>query len=89
MGAAESGETRRPQRSRVAHRLGTRSNGRQRYYTWAELWRRVCRGDVLTCPRCSGVRRRLAASQDPDPLERVLRAMGLLWAVIGARDHAL
>ena len=33
--------------------------------------------DVLTCPRCGGARRLLAAIQDPDSIERVLRAMGL------------
>jgi hypothetical protein len=33
--------------------------------------------DVLTCPRCGGTRRLLAAIQDPDSIERVLRAMGL------------
>ena len=32
--------------------------------------------DVLTCPNCGGVRRLLAAIQDPDSIERVLRAMG-------------
>jgi hypothetical protein len=39
----------------------------------------VYAGDVLTCPRCGGVRRLLAAIQDPDSIERVLRAMGLPW----------
>ncbi|MGK0261924.1 MAG: hypothetical protein ACI8UD_000561 [Planctomycetota bacterium] len=33
--------------------------------------------DVLTCPRCGGTKRLLAAIQDPDSIERVLRAMGL------------
>jgi hypothetical protein len=35
--------------------------------------------DILTCPRCGGVRRLLAAIQDPDSIERVLRAMALPW----------
>jgi hypothetical protein len=51
----------------------------RRYYTWAELLRRVYAVDILTCPRCGGVRRLLAAIQDPDSIERVLRAMGLPW----------
>ncbi|MGK0205423.1 MAG: hypothetical protein ACI9S9_004513, partial [Planctomycetota bacterium] len=33
---------------------------------WAELLRRVYAVDILTCPRCGGVRRLLAAIQDPD-----------------------
>ena len=32
--------------------------------------------DVLTCANCGGVRRLLLAIQDPDSIERVLRAMG-------------
>jgi hypothetical protein len=42
----------------------------QRYVLWA------FGVDVLTCPRCGGTRRLLAAIQDPDSIERVLRAMG-------------
>jgi hypothetical protein len=37
--------------------------------------------DVLTCPRCGGTTRLLAAIQDPDSSERVLRAMGLSFDV--------
>jgi hypothetical protein len=37
--------------------------------------------DVLTCPRCGGTRRLLAAIQDLDSIERVLRAMGLSFEV--------
>ena len=37
--------------------------------------------DVLTCPRCGGKRRLLAAIQDPDSIERVLRAMGQSFEV--------
>ena len=33
--------------------------------------------EIFTCPNCGGVRRLLAAIQDPDSIERVLRAMGL------------
>jgi hypothetical protein len=55
----------------------------RRYYTWAELLRRVYAVDILTCPRCGGVRRLLAAIQDPDSIERVLRAMGVAVARAG------
>ncbi len=51
--------------------------GERRYYTWAELLRRVYSVEVLTCPRCGGLCRLLAAIQDPLSIERVLRAMGL------------
>jgi hypothetical protein len=60
--AAES-VGRRVQRQRVPHRLGKRRRGGLRYYTWVSL---ACRG---------GTRRLLAAIQDPDSIERVLRAM--------------
>ncbi|MGK0203359.1 MAG: hypothetical protein ACI9S9_002437 [Planctomycetota bacterium] len=33
--------------------------------------------DVLSCPRCGGTTPLLAAIQDPDSIERVLRAKGL------------
>tara|TARA_R110002094_G_scaffold154604_3_gene141876 strand:+ start:526 stop:717 length:192 start_codon:yes stop_codon:yes gene_type:complete len=33
--------------------------------------------EILTCPNCGGARRLLAAIQDPDAIQRVLRAMGL------------
>ena len=52
-----------------------------RYYTWAELLRRVFRVEIFTCPNCGGVRRLLAAIQDPSSIERVLRAMGLPFDV--------
>jgi hypothetical protein len=69
----------RARRSRVPHRPGKRRSGGRRYYTWAEQLRRVFSVEVLICPRCGGVRRLLAAIQDPDSIERVLRAMGLPW----------
>jgi len=69
----------RRQRARVPHRPAKRRVHGRRYYTWAELLRRVYAVDILTCPRCGGVRRLLAAIQDPDSIERVLRAMGLPW----------
>ena len=64
-------------RARVPHRPGKRRVGGRRYYTWAELLRRVYCVDVFTCPRCGGTRRLLAAIQDPDSIKGVLRAMGL------------
>jgi hypothetical protein len=67
------------QRDQVPHRPAKRRVHGRRYYTWAELLRRVYAVDILTCPRCGGVRRLLAAIQDPDSIERVLRAMGLPW----------
>lgn len=72
---------RRVQRQRVPHRPGKRRRGGLRYYTWASLLRRAFGLEVLTCPRCGGVRRLLAAIQDPDSIERVLRAMGLSFEV--------
>ena len=39
------------------------------------LW--VFRVEIFTCPNCGGTRRLLAAIQDPDSIERVLRAMEL------------
>ena len=33
--------------------------------------------DILKCPRCLGPRRLLAAIQDPQSIEKVLRAMKL------------
>ncbi len=43
----------------------------------AVLLRRVFAIDVLSCPHCGGVCRLLAATTDPDAIEKVLRAMGL------------
>ena len=60
---------------RVPHRPSKLRRGVRRYYTWAELLRRVFRVEIFTCPNCGGARRLLAAIQDPDSIERVLRAM--------------
>ncbi|MBL9078451.1 MAG: ATP-dependent helicase HrpA [Planctomycetes bacterium] len=54
--------------------------GRRRY-RWAELLRRVFESDVFVCLHCDGVRRLLAAITAPDAIEKVLRAMGLPYAV--------
>ena len=37
--------------------------------------------EVLVCPKCSGVRRVMAAIHDPGAIARVLEAMGLSSAV--------
>lgn len=67
-GAEESGEA-RARRARVPHRPGKRRMGGRRYYTWAELLRRVFAIEIFTCPRCGGSRRLLAAIQDPLSIE--------------------
>jgi hypothetical protein len=75
-GTEESGEV-RARRAHVPHRPGKRRMGGRRYYTWAELLRRVYSVEVFTCTRCGGSRRLLSAIQDPASIARVLRAMGL------------
>ena len=67
--------------ARVPHRPGKWRRAVRRYYTWAELLRRVFRVEIFTCPNCGGARRLLAAIQDPSSIERVLRAMGLPFDV--------
>src|SRR5690606_13887306 len=59
------------------HRPGKRRRGVRRHYTWAELLRRVFGVEIFTCPNCGGKRRLLAAIQDPDSIQRVLRSLGL------------
>ena len=39
--------------------------------------------EIFTCPNCGGARRLLAAIKDPDSIERVLRAMGLPFEMVG------
>jgi len=70
-----------PPVARVPHRPGKWRRAVRRYYTWAELLRRVFGVEIFTCPNCGGARRLLAAIQDPDSIERVLRAMGLPFDV--------
>jgi hypothetical protein len=67
-------------RLRVPHGGGRRRGGRRRY-SWAQLLERAFGIEVLVCPRCSGVRRVLAAIHDPASIARVLGAMGLSSAV--------
>jgi hypothetical protein len=66
-----------PPVARVPHRPGKWRRAVRRYYTWAELLRRVFGVEIFTCPNCGGARRLLAAIKGPDSIERVLRAMGL------------
>ena len=58
--------------ARVPHRPGKWRRAVRRYYTWAELLRRVFRVEIFTCPNCGGARRLLAAIKDPDSIERVM-----------------
>jgi hypothetical protein len=51
--------------------------GQRRYYSWAELIRRVFLTDVLVCPRCNGRRRVLAAITDPAVIRRILEHLSL------------
>jgi hypothetical protein len=67
-------------RLRVPHGGGSRRSGRRRY-AWAELLQRAFGIEVLVCPKCSGVRRVLAAIHDPASIARVLGSMGLSAAV--------
>ena len=67
-------------RLRVPHGGGRRRGGRRRC-SWAELLQRAFGIEVLVCPKCSGVRRVLAAIHDPASIVRVLGAMGLASAV--------
>ena len=64
-----------PPVARVPHRPGKWRRAVRRYYTWAELLRRVFGVEIFTCPNCGGARRLLAAIKDPEAIERVLRAM--------------
>ncbi len=76
----QQAERRVRERLRVPHGGGRRRGGRRRY-SWAELLQRAFGIEVLVCPRCSGVRRVLAAIHDPASIARVLGAMGLSSAV--------
>ena len=70
-----------PPVARVPHRPGKWRRAVRRYYTWAELLRRVFGVEIFTCPNCGGARRLLAAIKDPDSIERVLRAMNARYRV--------
>ncbi|MGK0154563.1 MAG: hypothetical protein ACI9SE_001516 [Neolewinella sp.] len=77
VGAGSAGQPVGQHAARVPHRPGKRRRGVRRYYTWAELLRRVFRVEIFTCPNCHGPRRLLAAIQNPLSIEKVLRAMKL------------
>ena len=72
----QQAERRLRARLRVPHGGGGRRGGRRRY-SWAELLERAFGIQVLVCPKCSGIRRVLAAIHDPASIARVLGAMGL------------
>ena len=76
----QQAERRLRARLRVPHGGGGRRGGRRRY-SWAELLQRAFGIQVLVCPKCSGIRRVLAAIHDPASIARVLGAMGLSSAV--------
>ena len=67
-------------RLRVPHVGGDRRGGGRRN-SWAQLLERAFGFEALVCPKCSGVRRVLAAIHDPASIARVLGAMGLSAAV--------
>jgi hypothetical protein len=60
---------------------GGKGRGGRRRYSWAQLLERAFGIEVLVCPKCSGLRRVLAAIQDPASIARVLGSMGLPLAV--------
>lgn len=76
----QQAERRLRARLRVPHGGGRRRGGRRRY-SWSVLLERAFGIEVLICPKCSGVRRVLAAIHDPTSIARVLGAMGLSSAV--------
>jgi hypothetical protein len=76
----QQAERRVRKRLRIPHGGGRRRGGRRRC-SWAEMLQRAFGIEVLVCPKCSGVRRVLAAIHDPASLARVQIAMGLPSAV--------
>jgi hypothetical protein len=57
--------------------LGDQPPARDRYYTWAELMKRVFRVDVLECEHCGGRMKILAVIRSPAATERLLKCLGL------------
>ena len=51
--------------------------GRARRLSWASLFRRVWREDVLVCGRCGGEMRLIAVIEDPAVVEQILKYVGL------------
>jgi hypothetical protein len=50
---------------------------RERRLSWAALMQRVFARDVLQCPACGGRMRVIAAIEQPDVIEAILRSLGL------------
>ena len=57
--------------------LATTNRANERYYSWAELMRRVFAIDVLECPRCQGPMKILAPIHPPDTTRKILQCLGL------------
>jgi hypothetical protein len=57
--------------------LGDSPPAVDRYYTWAELMKRVFRVDVLECEHCGGRMKILAVIRSPAATERILKCLGL------------
>ncbi len=56
---------------------GRPRRSRSKYYTWAELMKRVFAIDVLVCDRCGGPRKVLKFLTDPVVIRRILVHLGL------------
>ena len=72
----------------MPHRPGKWRRAVRRYYTWAELLRRVFGVEIFTYPNCGGARRLLAAIKDPDSIERGQSAPRQAGRVGAAGDGA-
>ena len=57
--------------------LATTNSVNQRYYSWAELKRRVFALDVLECLRCQGPIKLLAPIHPPDTTRTFIQCLGL------------
>jgi hypothetical protein len=57
--------------------VGPDDPARARRLSWASLFRRVWREDVLVCSRCGGELRLVAVIEDPAVIERILKHVGL------------
>lgn len=68
----ETWSTSKAASSTLTGRATTR-NASQRYYSWAELMRRVIAIDVLECPRCQVAIKILVQIQPPDTTRKTLQ----------------
>ena len=57
--------------------VGPDDPARARRFSWASLFRRVWREDVLVCSRCGGEMRLVAVIEAPAVIEKILRHLGL------------